>query len=269
MKATLVFPGITGCGFKSFGKPGALDSYIPHGLAMISAAAKQEGIEIDLIDLRRLSGWQAYESEVKKRSPGCFGITALSDYLDIAEECIRIIKKCSQHSIVILGGVHATVATESVSANRNIDYIITGEGEITFPKILRTLEAGGCVPRVIAGEILDINKLPWADRDLFSAEEGELKYPFIPDFEPPFVPIIGSRGCPFRCKFCQPAERLVFGGRARYRAVDNVIEELTHLRERYSCKSWMFHDDLFIFNPKHAKDFVEKYVRNGLVQIPG
>ena len=53
MKTTLIYAGIAGYGFESLGK-GMEAGWINHGLTHLSACAKAKGVEIDLIDLRRL-----------------------------------------------------------------------------------------------------------------------------------------------------------------------------------------------------------------------
>ena len=65
-KTTLVFPGIAGRGFNSL-KQGMDAGWISHGLASLSAAAKAEGFEVDLIDLRALNGWDHFREVLAER----------------------------------------------------------------------------------------------------------------------------------------------------------------------------------------------------------
>src|SRR5207237_124871 len=78
--------------------------------------------------------------------------------------------------------------------------------------------------------------------------------------------VIAGRGCPFKCNFCQPAERMVFGNKAKIRSAQNVVDELLHLRDRYGFRSWMAHDDLFFLNPKWMLEFCDRYQAAGLDQ---
>ena len=80
MKTTLVYPGIAGLGFTSVGK-GMEAGWISHGLAHLSSAAKAQGFEVDLIDLRSLTGWDQYRDEIASRQPDVIGVTMMSvDY---------------------------------------------------------------------------------------------------------------------------------------------------------------------------------------------
>lgn len=268
MRATLIFPGITLCGWGKFGKAGTPSdaNFVQYGLAYISAYAKKVGHSIELIDLRRLNGWEEFEWEVENRSPGIFGISSMSVDFGVALEVVKRIKAINSKSITVLGGVHATVATDIVKEIDEIDHIITGEGEITFSQLLSRIESGSFEQKVIKGTPPNIDKLPYPDRDMFNYQKGELLHPWLPHMETPFASIITSRGCPFRCTFCQPGERMVFGGKAKIRSLTDVIGELRFLRERYRFKSLLIHDDLFTFNRKWVLEFCKRYREEGFTQ---
>jgi radical SAM superfamily enzyme YgiQ (UPF0313 family)/nucleoside-diphosphate-sugar epimerase len=268
MKAALVFPGITMKGWNSFGRMSESEAnYVPHGLAYIAACAKVKGHNIEVLDLRKMKDWEDFRNEVLKRSPGVFGVSSMSVDFGIAVEAVKIIKDINKDSITILGGVHATVATDEVMGIPEIDHIVTGEGELVFANILESLAKKEQLPKTIRGNSPDINDLPYPDREIFDFKKGEMKNPWLPHMPIPFVSIITSRGCPFKCTFCQPAERAVFGGKARFRDAENVIDELKVLREKYRFRSLLIHDDLFTFNKNWVLEFCRKYRENGFEQI--
>lgn len=267
MHSTLIFPGIGNREWNCFENSNSCEArFVPHGLASIASYARTEGHSIDAIDMRRLHGWEEFDNQIDARSPGVFAISSMSVDYGIAQEAIKRIKRIHSGSAVIMGGVHATVALDDIAGNHDIDFIITGEGEISFSRLLRDLDGNRSVARIIHGIKPDIDTLPFADRDLFGFVQGEMKTPWLPHMYPPFISIIASRGCPHRCAFCQPAERAVFGGRARIRSVENVIEELRYLRERYQFRSLLIHDDYFAFNPAWVDRFCDSYRQNGFDQ---
>jgi anaerobic magnesium-protoporphyrin IX monomethyl ester cyclase len=108
----------------------------------------------------------------------------------------------------------------------------------------------------------NLDDAPWADRDLFACPEE----PFVPFLEPPFVTLIAGRGCIYNCRFCQPAERIVFGPRVRRRSVGNVIAELKALRDRYHFKSFMIHDDCLTEDPPWLMEFCRRLKAEGFTQ---
>lgn len=251
-------------GFDSFKKVRTIEAnFIDHGLSSLSAACKEKGYEVGLIDLRALKGWEHFRREVQQDNADIYGITAWSLHYRDACQCVRIIKELVPDKPVIWGGVHATLNTPQLLSNPNIDHIITGEGEITFLTLVESLGEGRKFPRCVAGERPDLDRIPWVDRDLFDCS-GELETPMIPDLPTPFVTTNAGRGCPFKCNFCQPAERTVFGNKVRIRSPRNVVDELLYLMERFHFNSFMAHDDLFFLSPRWMREFCDVYEASGL-----
>lgn len=262
IKVVLIYPGISGIGFNSYGR-GMEESWINHGLCSISASVKKAGYSVELIDLRCLKDWQDFSRIIKEKKPDVVGITMMSVDYNPAMKCVEIIKDISANTKIVVGGPHPSLMTKEVLANEKIDYIITREGEISFVELLKDIEKGVKPARIIEGRMPDLDALPFADRELFS----DLEYPLpVVGFEPPFVTIIAGRGCIYNCKFCQPAERSIFGKKVRRRNVDNVIEELRILREKYNFKSLMIHDDCITEDRKWMLEFCDKYKRSGFTQ---
>lgn len=267
MRIDLIFPAITFCGFNSFGRPKSQDAnFMQHGLASISAYLKSKGHVVGFIDLRKLEGWDHFERVIRQSDATVFGISTMSVDYSISEKAAALIKKSYPASVIIIGGMHPTVASDEVMKNSDFDHIITKEGEISLHRLLVQLERKAKPERLIEGESVDVETMPWVDRDIFDYENSEGKNPLLSHMEPPFVSIVTSRGCPYRCRFCQPAERMVFGNRIKTRSVDDVINELLHLREKCHFSSFLIHDDLFILKPNYIKDFVQKYREHGFTQ---
>ncbi len=273
MRTTLVYPGIAGYGFGSLGK-GMEAGWVSHGLAHISSAAKAQGMAIDLIDLRALSGWEQFKEEMLRRRPDVVGLTMMSVDYGPATEAARIVKEVMPNTVTVVGGPHPTITVEEVTKILEFDYVVTREGEITFPWLLGELGAGRRPEsRILEGEMPDLDALPFPDRDLFLDEWRKYGYtldspevPFVPDLPPPFLTIIAGRGCRYNCNFCQPAERLLFGRKVRKRSPANIVAELELLRERYRFASFMFHDDCLTEDREWVLEFCDLYESKGFSQ---
>ena len=249
MKVSLVYPGITGKGFDSLGE-GMDSGWISHGLAMLFSAAKAKGIDIDLIDLRALRGWEHFREELARRSPDIVGITMMSVDYNPTMQCLALIKEIDPRIVTVVGGPHPTILPNELADVPTIDHIFIGEGEISFPEFVAKLERGESVPRIILGTAPDLDELPFGDRDVFLDEWRRWGYepnspeaPFAEELPAPFVTIIAGRGCKYNCSYCQPAERRIFGRGVRRRSVHNVMTELEMLKAKYKFNSFMFHDD--------------------------
>jgi radical SAM superfamily enzyme YgiQ (UPF0313 family) len=261
MNVTLIYPGITECGFDSL--KGNEGSWMNHGLAVISAALKSKGHEVKLIDLRRLKGWKHFRQIVKDNVGGIVGITMMSVDYDSGVTIAKIIKEIKPATKIFVGGPHPSICPDELENLQCIDCVVRGEGEITFPELLSDLANEKSLPKVVEGiRLNNLDESPWADRDLFECQEE----PFVPFLKPPFVTLIAGRGCRYNCNYCQPAERIMFGKTVRRRSVGNVISELKYLRERYHFYSFMIHDDCLTEDRQWVMEFCRHYKAEGFVQ---
>jgi len=273
VKTTLIYAGIAGRGFNCLSQ-GMDAGWVSHGLASISAAAKAQGFAIDLIDLRALQSWDHFREEFRQRDPDVIGLTMMSVDYNPVKRALQIAKEIKPDVVTIVGGPHVTLALEDSLRIPNVDYLMTNEGEVSFPKLLQALkEDRRPQQKVIRGETPDLNAIPFIDRDLFLDEWRKWGYtldspevPFVEELPPPFLTIIAGRGCVYRCSFCKPGEDYIFGKKVRRRSVDNVIQELEELRERYHFASFMFHDDCLTEDRAWVKEFCEKYRAHGFTQ---
>ena len=111
--------------------------------------------------------------------------------------------------ITIVGGPHATACPHEVAGYA--DYVIVGEGEYTLPRLLGEIGRGG------TGSIPGV-----ATRDHYEPATSCVLLDAYPAFSAKqgFVEI--SRGCPFRCGYCQTPQ--IYGHRIRHRSIDTIAE---------------------------------------------
>mgnify|MGYP005835296245 CR=1 FL=1 len=272
MKLTLIYPGIGGKGFDSLGQ-GMDSGWIGHGLAILAPCARAAGAEVDLIDLRALSGWEAFRSEVERRRPDVVGVSMMSADYNPAMQALEIVRQVDPGIRTCVGGPHPTICPQEVQDSPLVDHVFLGEGEVSFAEAVGRWRRGEEVPRVVPPVQPDLDRLPFADHELFLAEWRRWGYqldspeaPFVPELPPPFVTIIAGRGCMYNCSYCQPAERHIFGRRVRRRSVQNVIAELKELAERYRFRSFMFHDDCLTEDREWVIEFCRAYREAGFRQ---
>jgi anaerobic magnesium-protoporphyrin IX monomethyl ester cyclase len=273
VRTTLVYAGIAGKGFDSL-KQGMDSGWISHGLASLSAYARVHDFDVDLIDLRALHDWEHFRREVLARQPDVVGLTMMSVDYNPVMKAVGIIKEVRPEAVTVVGGPHPSFEPQSVLDNAQVDYVVVAEGEITFANLLRAIAGNHRPPeRLLIGIHPNLDRLPYADRDLFLNEWRKFGYdmespevPFVDELPPPFVTIIAGRGCMYNCSFCKPAEDFLFGKGTRRRSVLNIIGELKDLRDRYHFNSFMFHDDCLLEDHKWCREFVEAYRSQGFRQ---
>ncbi len=241
----------------------------PLGIVCLASYLKARGIETELIDLVFSSSYDLYTNRIKLSPPDVVGISTLTLTLPNALEIAKITKSLYPSCKVVLGGPHATVMPEESLADENVDLVVLGEGEETFTELIRALiqrtgleavkgigfKSGG---KAVFTEkrpfIQDLDVLPIPDRSLLPTFEkylyNQTSFPF---FMPPGI-IIVSRGCPFKCTFCQPMLSCLYGERVRLKSPTSVVREIEYLIDTYKVKSIYFTDDTFWANPKWAHE---------------
>ena len=122
-------------------------------------------------------------------------IIGLGVYIWNAEETLQVVKllkKVSPETIIILGGPEVTYETEQQEITALADYVITGQADVTF--------------RNICDDILN-NKKPL--QKIIKAEHFNLDEICLPyaeyndeDIKNRVIYVEASRGCPFKCEFC-------------------------------------------------------------------
>lgn len=268
----------------------------PLGLAYIAAVLEKEGYEVSILDAA-LEGYENIEpineelivyglkrNEVKKRiqkfSPNIVGVTfPFSSQCENVLDICKIVKEISKDITVVVGGVHASaIPKETLLKNKEIDYVVIGEGEYTFRELANNLKNTKAVSAIkgIAyrkssdsiqinsprEHIQDLDSLPFPARHLLDMA----KYMKINTWHAPYAKkskvgsIITSRGCSGTCVFC--SSHKVFGHKFRARKVDKIIEEIEFLISEYSIEELQFEDDNLTFDRKRAMELftkMEKY----------
>ena len=144
---------------------------------------------------------------------------------------------------VVMGGFHATLAPDEVA--RYAESLVLGEAENVWAEVIDDARHGCLKPVYKAIERPALSTVQY-DRRLFSGRR------YLP------IGLIETgRGCKFPCEFC--AVQTFFDRTARHRPIDNIVAELSELKERH--KLFFFVDDNFAANLKFAKDLVEALVK--------
>ena len=258
MKITLIYVGIGVAGFDPGRKVGDREgSWIGHGVASVGASTLAAGYDVDLIDMRQLAGWGHFEAVIKEKQSDVFGLSVSPVDYESALRAVSKIKKVLPNAKIVVGGIHPSVFPDEYNF-KAVDCVVKGEGEVTFPKILKMFAEGIKPDKIILAEKPDLDKIPWVARDLFHYHM-ELTCHFDPDQKIPSITMLAGRGCPFKCSYCQPAENAVFGKPYRLRSPENVINEMLYLKGRYRYRSVTFWDDTFTFNKKWVNEFCDRY----------
>ena len=153
------------------------------------------------------------------------------------ESAIEIITRCREAGVrVVAGGPLFTTEYEQFEG---VAHFVLNEAELTLPSFLQDLEQGHPRRVYTTTDFADIEKTPvpqWelADLDCY-----------------PTMSVQFSRGCPFRCEFCNVTA--LFGHRPRTKNAQQMIAELDSLYDLGWRGSVFFVDDNLIGNMKRLK----------------
>ncbi len=237
----------------------------PFNMAYATALLKREGFDAVIkdgiaeeISKEQLMAW------LKNEKPDFILLETSTPSIYVDLEFAKEVKETLRVK-TILAGNHSTALPQDMLKNKYVDFVVLGEYEYTILEFMR--EANKSKPnfKKIKGLCSKINDkitinprrdliqnlddLPFPERDAIPIH----KYndPFCKKF--PNVPLIASRGCPFRCIYC--LEPSVFYGKPHYRARDpkKVVDEIDLLVKKYKIKEVYFDDSSLTVNREYVR----------------
>jgi anaerobic magnesium-protoporphyrin IX monomethyl ester cyclase len=237
----------------------------PLGLAYMAAILRDK-YEVRIVDFCVESGhWSGYPY-------GDFDVVGISVDTSRCPVSLEIAQAAKDKgATVVLGGPHVSFMDHEALETGAVDYVVRNEGEHSFLALVEALAgkrrfeevrgvsflSDGQVTRTAdAPFVRDLDSLPFPARDLLPLHlyrermNGRL-----------MTTMVTSRGCPFNCDFCSSSE--FFGVRWRARSVENMLEEIDIIHNKYGYRALSFVDDNFTLNPERAIRVSERMTANG------
>lgn len=175
-------------------------------------------------------------------------------------------------------GIHITIGGNTVTRLRDVlpgtpdlfslfDTVVMFEGETAFLRLVNAIGTGfdfSSIPNLIYKDSTgihtstvttaeDLSSLPPPDFDGLSLD----KY-FVPDR---ILSYLSTRGCYWgRCKFCDHGEGYTAGYRTKN--IDQIIEDLRYLRDRYRVNHFHFPDESY--PPALFKKLTKRLIKDDL-----
>ncbi|MGD9624275.1 MAG: DUF4080 domain-containing protein [Arcobacter sp.] len=187
---------------------------------------------------------QTIAEQILEHKPKIVGIAVyIWNATDVAE-LVQTIKKVSPETIVVLGGPEVSYKPLRVNFDM-ADYIITGEGEVSFYNLCKDILDGNCKePRVINSPKVDLENiiLPYDDYTDFDIKNRHI-----------YVEM--ARGCPFECEFCLSS----IDTKMRYLSIEVFLEQIDKLWQR-GARNFKFIDRTFNIKISYAKAILNYFL---------
>jgi len=230
--------------------------------------------EVYLIDLIRKRGSVAkyLRRTLTRINPEVVGLSSMTWQFPTCVKLIRLIKSLLPHCRIAIGGYHATLMYEEIADSEDgeqIDFIVRGEGEETFRRLLGALSGTGSLEDIPGlshrrngsfihnprGELLDLAtlKLPVRDRRRLTWGYHVMNRS---------VEVIEtSRGCTRNCNFC--SIRHMYGRAFRPFPIERILADIDDIYYQRKCR-WIFvSDDNMVLSVKRVMELCQAIIDRG------
>lgn len=218
----------------------------PIGLHYLGALLKDQGHDVELLNWHDARDKpHIIEDALSAIKPDLIGFSIFHANRWGGIQLAKIFKEHFTDVPIVFGGIGATFLDDHLLQHFSwIDIIVRGEGEITFPALIRRIEAQKSysdLPGLTfrAGDIIQRN--PDAERieDLDTLPKPATHYTFHH--------LALSRGCPGKCTFC--GSPWFWGPKVRFHSADYFVGQLEILYEK-GQRFFHFSDDTFTLRKK-------------------
>ena len=252
---------------------------VPLGLIAIGSVLKRAGHQVEILDLRiSESPDQELAAALDRFEPEAVGIGIMTIESRYGFQLAETIKTLRPGMPVILGGPHCKHEPQYILNHPQVDIIVVGEGDITAVELIDALankkdlatvpgiafRRDGAIAVTPARPVIrNLDDYP-QDYTLVDLERYftfKSSFDFFPTYRNRrFLPIVTSRGCPFKCTYCHD----IFAKSIQYRTPENVVDEMESLVRDYGIREFHIIDDTFNLNMKRAKRIMNLILDRGL-----
>ena len=244
--------------------PGGTEVHIgyPLGIAYIVSFVENNGFDVQIVDALALGfknkyilgngnqhvglSYKTLKSILKSTDADVYGISSsFTAQSQVMHDVVRLVKEIDSDFPVVVGGTHPTSDPQECMADKNIDFVVQGEGELTVVELLGALDGRREIRSVKGvhyrtphgdstftgtGKFMDINALPFPAYHLLPMDSyfKAVEYGLVPHSifarKVRWADMITSRGCPYRCVFCSIHD--ILGRKWRARSAESVVDEI-------------------------------------------
>lgn len=248
----------------------------PMGLAYIASALEQIDCQVRIFDV--MGRDSKIKNAIDEFNPDCIGICCFTPNYPHFVKTLKHVRTFYQKPI-IAGGPHFHILEEAFKSIKSLplDLCIIGEGEKSFPEVIRKMKSFGDFTGV-DGTISKIDHKIVVGKSRKPIENlDEIRFPAwhlleLKGYESLYIQVHTSRGCPYNCIYCSSGD--IWGSKVRFRSPENVVEEMRILSKNYGFNRFFMSDDTFVLSGARIKKFADllekenfQFICNGRINL--
>jgi anaerobic magnesium-protoporphyrin IX monomethyl ester cyclase len=230
---------------------------------------KELNCEIELMDLTEIP----YQKGLTRILADKYDLIGIScNFTNAVPYCIRYVQDIKEKypdTLIISGGNHATLVPEDLLFN-GYDYIVFGEGEITFKEFLNNmlkglplrdlkgiyyLKDGLIIKNPPQQPIDDLDLLPLNDYSEFNLE------PYFKHSGLRYMSMETSRGCIYNCAFCSTVR--MWGHNYRHKSPERILNEFK-IAKKLKLDFVFIEDDDVAIDEQNLRNFCKLLIKENL-----
>jgi len=258
---------------------------VPTGNAMLPPAHHLERLagtilqnhDVEIIDMRIDRTEKDLTERINGLKPDVVGTSSVAANSGLTKHVLSITKGLNPEIKTVVGGHHPSLYPQDFD-DKNVDYVVIGEGEITFPELLRSIETNDSIESVLGVAYKDSDGLKYnglrpvmKNLDNLAMPAWHLTQKYRAKnlyFRLAWRPIdltFSSRGCNNACDFC--GNWKMWQKTYRSRKPQDVVHELSLI----PAKHVIIVDDNTLDSKESSKlaELIESAGLNKSLQIYG
>src|SRR6266849_5170338 len=211
---------------------------------------------------------------VREFDPDVVGLSVMTFQRRTAGRIINLVRELKPGVKVVVGGYDPSLACEAYEG-MDVNFIVRGEGEVTFRELLRMLERGGDFSRICGLSYRDRNGDRWlhnSNRPVHRLEDDEIRPPNRNARVLQGYTLLGrqvdvietSRGCTYDCSFCSIIE--MRGRNLHTYRFERILADITDARD-HGARTIFLVDDNITLNVHRFEALCHAIIDAGLNKL--
>ena len=231
---------------------------VPLGVYYVAAVLKQNRYDVEILNWHNINTTPHLIRKIlAEKKPDIIGFSILNANRWGGVEIARIARQINPGVKIVFGGIGATYLWEHFLTHfQEVDFVVIGEGEHTFLRLIRCLEANKSQAiEKVKGVAFRKNGKPV--RTAAVEPVGRLDDLPNPAQYFKYQHLTLTRGCGGNCNFCGSPR--FWGRQVRFHSADYFVDQLECLSQK-GIQFFYFSDDTFTAHKRRAIEVCRKII---------